>query len=53
MDKRKAGVLLPVSALMSEYGIGDFGVNAKFLLIISEKLALKFVSFTNNNNRGR
>jgi 4-alpha-glucanotransferase len=26
--KRKSGVLLPISALMSEYGIGDFGAGA-------------------------
>ncbi|MGI6594850.1 MAG: 4-alpha-glucanotransferase [Christensenellales bacterium] len=41
MDKRKAGVLLPVSALMSEYGIGDFGVNAKFFVDYIREIGFK------------
>ncbi len=41
MGKRKAGVLLPVSALMSEYGIGDFGVNARFFVDYITEIGFK------------
>ena len=37
MTKRNAGILLPVTALPSEYGIGDFGSGAlKFAKFLHE-----------------
>lgn len=38
---RKAGVLLPVSALMSQYGIGDFGPSAKFFVDFIAEMGFK------------
>lgn len=41
MNTRRAGVLLPISALMSEYGIGDFGSNAKFFIDYIKEIGFK------------
>lgn len=38
---RKAGVLLPVSALMSEFGIGDFGRSARFFVDFIKQMGFK------------
>ncbi len=38
---RKAGVLLPVFSLMSEYGIGDFGVGARYFIDTIKQIGYK------------
>ena len=37
MDARYAGVLLPITALPSPYGVGSFGVKAKAFVDFLEK----------------
>ncbi len=41
MEKRKAGVLLPVFSLASEYGIGDFGVGARYFVDLIKQIGYK------------
>lgn len=38
---RKAGVLLPVSSLMGEYGIGDFGKSARYFVDFIGRIGFK------------
>ncbi|MBO7156341.1 MAG: 4-alpha-glucanotransferase [Clostridia bacterium] len=38
---RKAGVLLPVFSLMSEYGIGDFGASSKYFVDFIKGIGFK------------
>ena len=38
---RKAGVLLPVSSLMGEYGIGDFGASARYFADYIKRIGFK------------
>lgn len=38
---RKAGVLLPISAQMGEFGIGDFGQNSRFFLDFIRQIGFK------------
>ena len=38
---RKAGVLLPIFSLMSEYGIGDFGAGARYFVDFLKSMGFK------------
>ena len=38
---RKAGVLLPVFSLMSEYGIGDFGSSSRYFIDFIKGIGFK------------